>query len=599
MATLVDPPSWLPLLSDAALRQLSGAAVFARGQAYAASGAIETLEEPAPAPAPGEQAALQAVVHGTQAYQVRAWIDEDDELDGECDCPHAQDGNFCKHLVALCLAWRSEQGGEATAPDAQAASKVTAAARRARTQASHREVLRRFVQAQTAQALAERLWTWAENDRTLMADLKAWQAEHSAGSDTKALRGAIGDMLRLRGDYLDWHEMPTYIGRARRVLPLLRPWLQRDPAELRTLCEHALRSLYKVAEHADDSDGELGGLMEELLDLLVQALRAAPPPAAWVNRWFQLMEEDPWGLWDERAILSAAGSAVQARYTERVREDWECWQGSHSPSGRFDHQRSQLRRRYLASIEAQGDPRALRDAMAASADDAGEFHQLVALCEAQGWYREALQWAQAAAKRHPQDWRIEEDLLRCYERDGWDDEALVIWRSRLGSNQSPDIYLSVLKAAERAGRDRATYRAELFAGAEQHEMQALKAKRASPYGRPPGPAVRDVSVRVDWLLAERDLDEALALAQQSGTSCFAPTLEALARKLPPRQHAAAAQLLRRVFDQAMAGASSPYARPLELVRDILKRLAPEAQTLWLAELRAQYKPKRNFIAGLP
>ena len=338
--------SWLPLLSDAALRQLSGPAVFARGQTYAASGAIETLEDAEPAP--GEQVALAAVVQGTQPYQVRVWIDEENDLDGECDCPHAQDGNFCKHLVALCLAWRGDLGGEAPAPDAQAARKVAAVAKRARTQASNRDALHAFVRAQPAQALAERLWAWAGYDRALMADLKAWQAEHSAGNDTKALRGAIGDLLRQRSGYLDWHEMPTYMRRAGRVLPLLQPWLQRDPAELRALCEHALRCLYKVAEHADDSNGELGGLMQDLIALLTQALHAAPPPAAWVERWFTLMAEDPWGLWDEKAILAAAGPAVLARYTERVREEWDRWQRSHPATGRYDYQRSQLRGRYLA-----------------------------------------------------------------------------------------------------------------------------------------------------------------------------------------------------------------------------------------------------------
>ena len=589
--------SWLPLLSDAALRQLSGPAVFARGQTYAASGAIETLEDAEPAP--GEQVALAAVVQGTQPYQVRVWIDEENDLDGECDCPHAQDGNFCKHLVALCLAWRGDLGGEAPAPDAQAARKVAAVAKRARTQASNRDALHAFVRAQPAQALAERLWAWAGYDRALMADLKAWQAEHSAGNDTKALRGAIGDLLRQRSGYLDWHEMPTYMRRAGRVLPLLQPWLPRDPAELRALCEHALRCLYKVAEHADDSNGELGGLMQDLIALLTQALHAAPPPAAWVERWFTLMAEDPWGLWDEKAILAAAGSAVLARYTERVREEWDRWQRSHPATGRFDYQRSQLRGRYLASIAAQGDPRALRDAMAASAADPGEFHDLVALCEGQGWYREAFQWAQAAAKRHPQDWRSEDDLLRCYERDGWDEEALAIWRRRLAANASPDVYQSALKAAERAGRDRATYRAELFAWAEQREAEALQARRKNPYGQQADPMERDVSLRTAWLLADRDLEAALALVQQSGVRCAAATLETLARKLPRRHHADAAQLLQRVFAQAMERATSPYAKPLELVREILERLPSAQQAAWLAELRTRYKPKRNFIAGLP
>ena len=56
-------PQWLSLLSDDALRRLSGPAVFARGQTYACSGAIESLQTPALEP--GEQAAVQALVQGT------------------------------------------------------------------------------------------------------------------------------------------------------------------------------------------------------------------------------------------------------------------------------------------------------------------------------------------------------------------------------------------------------------------------------------------------------------------------------------------------------------------------------------------------------
>ena len=96
-----------------------------------------------------------------------------------------------------------------------------------------------------------------------------------------------------------------------------------------------------------------------------------------------------------------------------------------------------------------------------------------------------------------------------------------------------------------------------------------------------------------------DGEAALALVQQSGVRCAAATLETLARKLPRRHHAEAAQLLQRVFAQAMESATSPYAKPLELVREILERLPSAQQAAWLAELRTRYKPKRNFIAGLP
>ena len=607
MTSCAIRPAWLPLLSDDALRRLSGAAVFVRGQTYASSGAIEELHTPELEP--GEQTALCAVVQGTQTYQVRVCIDADDELDGECDCPHAQDGNFCKHLVAVCLAWRGELGGAAPAQDPQAVKKVAAVAKRARTQASNREALQRFVQGQSACALAERLWDWAENDRDLMAELKAWSAEHSAAGDPKALRSAIATLLRDHSGFLDWRESSAYAHRAAKVLPMLRPWLERDPAQLLALCEHALRCIYKVAEHADDSNGEVGGLMQDVMDLLTKALRASPPPAAWVERWFALMQADPWGLWDEKSILAAAGPAVLARYAAQARADWQDWQRLHpatAPPGLpartvrgYDHQRSQLRRRYLDSLALQDDPLALREAMADSAQEWHEFCALVALCEQQGWLREALQWAEAGVRQHPGDRRCEDDLLRCYERDGWDEEALALWRRRLQARPDVSTYRAVLTAAERAGCDRARYRAELFAWAEQREQAELDAARKRTRTHAGDPALRSIDVRVSWHLADAEPQQALALVRQPGNGCRLDTLEALARQLPAENGADAVQLLQRVFDVAMAGASSPYATPLALVRDILARMPLAQQAPWLTDLRVRYKPKRNFIAGLP
>ncbi|MBK7718114.1 MAG: hypothetical protein IPJ36_03055 [Simplicispira sp.] len=68
----------------------------------------------------------------------------------------------------------------------------------------------------------------------------------------------------------------------------------------------------------------------------------------------------------------------------------------------------------------------------------------------------------------------------CYERDGWDEEALALWRRRLQARPDVSTYRAVLTAAERAGCDRARYRAELFAWAEQREQAELDAARSAP-----------------------------------------------------------------------------------------------------------------------
>lgn len=605
-------PIWRAALSDAALRDLAGAAVFGRGQTYAGSGAIEDAD--IPALEPGEQMALAAVVRGTQRYETRVWIDADDQVDGDCDCPHAEDGHFCKHQVALALTLRGRLGGDMPEVHEVAAKKVAAAAKRAATQTRNRQALKAFVEGQSAQALAQLMWRWAEDDRDLMAELKAWAVASQAGGDAKALTAVITDLLRDHRGFLDWREAGAYAARAEKILPLLRPCLQQDPAQLRALCEHALRRIYKVAEHADDSDGRIGGLMQSLIDLLVQALRASPPSADWVDNWFKLMAEDPWGLWNEAEVLAAAGRAVQARYAQRVARDWQNWLTAHPPTptepakrrpglagqgDRFDFERSQLRRRYLNSLKQQGDVQAVIDALRAHLSGANEHSELVGFCEEHGRFREALVFAQAAHKTFPKDWSIENDLLRCYERDGWDEEALEIRRRQLEVRPEPSRFQAVLAAAGRAGRDVGAYRAQLFAWAEARERDA----RPDPWYRPmPGrmaaTTAPDVSVRVNWLLAEGKTEAALALAQPPHR-CSHDLLRTLARSLPQARNAQAVPLLQRVFDAVMAGASSPYHEPLALVREVVARMPPEQGRQWLSYLRAQYKAKRNFIKELP
>ena len=63
-------------------------------------------------------------------------------------------------------------------------------------------------------------------------------------------------------------------------MELLRPWVQRDAATARELCEHALRRLFKVAEQSDDSLGGIGGLIQDLMGLLIETCGRPrrPPP---------------------------------------------------------------------------------------------------------------------------------------------------------------------------------------------------------------------------------------------------------------------------------------------------------------------------------
>lgn len=599
---------WLAALSDATLTHLAGPTVLGRGKTYARDGSVQ---EPEMSALQGrERIALVAQVQGSERYDVRVAIDHRDALSGACDCPHAADGFFCKHQVALALVLRdvvsgASQGGDGVAPDTPNVSGLPAKARKA-------DDLRAFVRAQTADALAERLWAWAQSDRHRMADLKAWAAQAQAADDPKALRTAITELLRDRRDFLDWRESAQYARRAEKALDWLRPWLVRDPSACLDLCDHSLRRLYKVMEHADDSGGDIGDLVGAVMDVYTDAVQAVQPPAPWLARWFDLMAADPFGLWRETEVLTRAGPAAQSAYAQQAATDWKNWVEAHPavpgpPRGRrgvggafapIDWERSRLRGRYLRGLRLQDDPRALLEAMTASAGPAHEWVEVVELCEAQGWFREAMQWAMHARKLFPDDGRTEDALLRAYERDGWDDEALLIRRRQLQQRPTDDRYLACLAAAERAGQDRAAYRQVLMDWMAGRELQTvfLPPERV---GFPKRTSVeRVVSLRVSWCLAEGRWQDALEMVQPPNV-CEPDTLYRLAHALPSAEQERAVWLLQRVFDAHMTQSKSPYSQELALVREIAAGMEPAQASAWVSGLRQTYKARRVFLAGLP
>lgn len=479
-----------------------------------------------------------------------------------------------------------------------------------------------FLQNQTPTVLAQRLLNWAHADSGLMAELKAWVAQTQISDDPKAVKSvktAITALLKST-EFIDWRESASYANQAEKVFPLIEQVLATDAVAARGLTEHALRCIYKVGEHADDSNGEIGEVMNGLMDLLMDCLEAEPPPASWLEEWFALMEDDPWGLWDEAAVVLVAGPALQAAYSQRAAKDWQTWvvenarlneatptaQAKEKSTSRilayrhYDHARAKFRTRYLDDLKRQGDMSVLLEAMKNSVLGASEYSQLIALYESLGNKQEALLCAKTACQLHPEDWRCEMALLRCYELNRMYLEALGIRRKQLEKSPTVENYRAALKTAEAAKKDRASCRVELFAWAQSVELQPVQ--QPWEHGRhgqntTRGALTRNVSTRVGWLLSEDELDEALALAQPPN-ACSYELLHTIAKKLPPARDLEAVPLLLRLFEMKMPGTSSPYDDVLRLVAETARRIKQPERGHWLALLRAEYKAKRNFIKGL-
>jgi uncharacterized Zn finger protein len=84
------------ILHQETIRRLSGDGAFERGKAYFLEGRVVDIQR--------KEGTVLAKVRGTETYDVRIWM-KDDSLAYACVCPQGQEQAFCKHAVALALAF--------------------------------------------------------------------------------------------------------------------------------------------------------------------------------------------------------------------------------------------------------------------------------------------------------------------------------------------------------------------------------------------------------------------------------------------------------------------------------------------------------------
>src|SRR5688572_28788209 len=92
------------ILHRDAIRRLVDDRTFERGQSYVAQGRVVDLVR--------QDRGLAATVRGSSDYQVVIRT-KGDGLAYSCSCPVGVDGAFCKHSVAVVLAWMAEVAPEA------------------------------------------------------------------------------------------------------------------------------------------------------------------------------------------------------------------------------------------------------------------------------------------------------------------------------------------------------------------------------------------------------------------------------------------------------------------------------------------------------
>ena len=567
------------LISRARLEQLAGTAVFERGETYFDVGAVTRLRT--------TDAKITANVEGSETYRVE--LRDAGELDFACTCPHAADGYFCKHAVALGLAWLSGQ---------KAAPRRAGTVGKKRRRDPWRDI-EKFLAAQSSQTLVEQLLEVAKRDDRLYQSLllKAERDRGGRGDVAAAFRRAIDDATRIHG-FVDWREAASFAGDMEQLVESMRELLRRDTAGLLVeLAEYAVERLEKSMEQIDDSGGEVGGLVAELGELHLKACRMAKPePAALAERLFTLQTTLPFGIcnFDAATYGKILGKAGLRSYRELAQNEWRKLKPP-TAENRFDMWRSTLTRIMESLAEASGDIDELVAIKARDLSSAWRYLEIAEIWTQARQHDQALEWAERGLKAFPQrtDNRLRDFLVGVYLKRKRRDEALQLTWIQFEEQPCLGQFQKLHEVAGKLGcwlpqRERALAKV----------TEAARPTMGYPHQRKATPVGPDCSLRLSIALWEGDLDAAWETAQQG--RCDLNLLIALAGKLAAERPNDAVSLYRRVVPPIVEQTNNAaYEEAIKLIRKTGALLKSQKQTAqfgdYLTELRARFKPKRNFI----
>lgn len=567
------------LITRTALEDLSGGTAFRRGEEYFSVGAVGRLRT--------TDDKVSAKVEGTDTYDVEL-REDDGELAYDCTCPRAADGYFCKHCVAVGLAWIADHATEEV-PKAKSG--------KAKRRDPWRDI-KNYLTAQPTDTLIELLLDVAQRDDRLYQSLLL-KAERTVGGGNvvKAFRRAIANATEIRG-FIDWREVGTFAGNIDQVADSLTELLKPDTAAMLVeLAEYAIEKVEGALEQVDDSNGEIGGIVYRLGEMHLKACSMAKPDAAALaERLFRFETTLPFGLcsFDAVTYRGPLGKKGLQRYRELAEAEWRKIKPRTDDKG-YDSHRAAITRIMERLAEASGD---IDELVAIKSKDLSSSHRYLGVAEIltkAGRADEALGWAERGLKafpNHPHN-DLRDFLVASYLKHKRNDEALHLTWVQFEERPGLEPYKKLHEVAGKLGiwtaqRERALARLANTVASEATSTSRWKPKPSTP----------NFSLRVSIALWEKDLDAAWTAAHQG--ICDRNLLITLAGKLEPTRPDDAISLYRRVVPPIVEQTNNAaYDEGIRLVRKVGGLMKAQNRSRqfgdYLAELRLQFKPKRNFI----
>ncbi|MGO1285216.1 MAG: SWIM zinc finger family protein [Brachybacterium sp.] len=548
------------------LRDRVGEVIFERGRRYAAEGRVR-LRHHGPAGA-------EAVVNGSEDYVVEIETARRG-LVGSCTCPFAEDGFFCKHMVATVFRWL-EEDVDHEAADGDADHEGTDDDVSVGGMVDDEGALRRFLAEQPLGWLVDELLDSAERDPLLRARLLvASGAPTETAFNETLMQQALVNAFSVEG-FVGYREAADYfwdIGEAlEEVAQLVSEGFAASAARLALF---ALDLVEEFGGQVDDSDGGLQAVIEQIEEIHLRASGAARPD---LEKLAATLVERAVAS-DYEVFYSAAGAYAEvlgerglAAYRDLVETRWR-----ELPAGgdRFDADRFTVTFLREQVAEAIGGADALVEVLREDVESGYDHLRIARVLHGEGRGEEALEWTARGLEADGSDSRLRNLAAGIHGEAGRMEQAgELLWEN---FEEQPGI---------------ATYR-ELSSGTgadfPRWRDRALAVLKGLSTGE--HTSRQDWSDVVSALLWEGEVDAAWDAACEGG--CRHDLWLALARQRAQEHPSDALPVLLREADRSLEGGNRSAYRHAATLLGEARRLAARTDGLEEFDQHVRQVRERN------
>jgi len=425
------------LLDISAVMALAGSRSFERGVRYQADGRVNAIAVSADV--------IEATVQGADPYSVRIAA-QDGRIVSYCSCPMGDAGAFCKHCVALALAWIEPEAGRIWGAMLDGPTSPREPVGRTgdrpdptddRSDDPPEDLVQAYLGDLDHESLVELIVAEMAHDEALDARIRLRAT--ASDPDTRGMGAALDRATAVR-DFLEYGDVPAFASDVEAVADTIEAIISDGHAAAAIeLAERGLRRIEEVIEMADDSDGHLGDMLRRFENIHLAACQAADPdPVELARRLFRWELTGHWEVFHEAAerYADVLGDTGLAEYRGLAEAEWskvpERGPGDHRyrDNGVDSHREFNVTHMMESLAQASGDLDQLVAVMSRDLSYAYHYVRIAELCRDAGRGNEALDWAERGVEAFPKrtDVRLREFLADAYlERSRNDDAMALIW----------------------------------------------------------------------------------------------------------------------------------------------------------------------------